>query len=388
LPLVESAQCRPKVPECRILSYGCSSAAGTSVGAFWDGLAQGVDFARWEPRFAARVCAWPESKAGSVLDGMTGRLLQSWQECLSALDPGVRARLGLQRLGVILASTKGCVEDWVWKESGPELERDPMTPILEAFVSAAELTPAESICVSQACASSMAALSLGYQWLRQGRVEQVLVLAVDHAGLFIHKGFGTLKILSSSTCRPFSRDRDGVVLGDAAAAILLSGRSSEAGGIAVLEGVATETEGYAVTRPDQSGESLRRACAALPELRTRRPDLVIAHATGTAVNDAIEDRVLFSFWGNEVPISATKWSIGHTLGASAAMDVIAACEVLRRQQAFCIAGTEEVDPAFGSRVLVRGSVLPPRFERVLVTSLGFGGVHAGALLRRHLETEA
>ena len=266
------------------------------------------------------------------------------------------------------------------RETPRESQRDPIVPVLEAFLAQAELRPVLSVCVSQACASSLAALFLGQHWLRQKRVDLVLVLAVDHAGPFIQKGFGTLKIPSQSTCRPFAKGRDGVVLGDAAAAILLC----QAGDAQIeLADVATETEGFAVTRPDQSGQSLRRACESVRQ--AVRPDLVIAHGTATQVNDAIEDQVHFELWGGDVPITATKWSVGHTLGTSAALDVIAACEVLKRQKAFGIGNTQEVDPTFRSRYLLRRSLGDiaemGAYENIVVTSLGFGGVHAAAWLR-------
>ena len=76
-------------------------------------------------------------------------------------------------------------------------------------------------------------------------------------------------------------------------------------------------------------------------------DLVIAHGTGTPINDACEDRVFTELFraGAAPAVTATKGSIGHTLGASGAMDVIAACEALRRQRAFAITGARRIDPA-------------------------------------------
>jgi 3-oxoacyl-[acyl-carrier-protein] synthase-1 len=209
----------------------------------------------------------------------------------------------------------------------------------------------------------------------------VLVLAADHPARFVRQGFETLKVLSPTACRPFSGDRDGLVLGDAAAAILLTRDV----GAFEIQGIATDTEGFAVTRPSHSGASLRRACvAALQTAPQTRPDLVIAHATGTQINDSTEDQVIYSLFEDQVPVSSTKWCIGHTLGASAAMDVIAACEVIRRQDVFRIASTCETDPKLQSRFLAAKASLPEQFaaSRVLVTSLGFGGVHSAALIGR------
>lgn len=346
----------------KILSYGCSSAAGPSTRDFWKSLTTGLDHSE-------QGCAWPGTQS-STLDLLVEHSLFAWRGCLEAFDASL-----LRRLGVIFASTKGCIDDWVWSPS-PDLSRDPLTPVLEAFLKAAELEPLETICVSNACASSLAALLLAQEWLRQDRVDHVLVLAADHAGPFIRQGFATLRVLATERSRPFSRDRDGLSLGDGAAAILL-GRE---GGAARLAAVATDTEGFAVTRPAQSGTSLRRACIALPNCT---PDLIVAHGTGTVINDRVEDQVLASLFP-ETPITGTKWCIGHTLATSAAMDVIAACEVLRQRKVFRLANTQEVDPELKGRYLSARHELAPHFDakQVLVTSLGFGGVHAAALIQR------
>lgn len=356
------------MPPCWISSFGCSSSAGASSKDFWKGLKSGAD--------SARSGAWPESPS-TALETLIRHSLLAWRECLSGLSDERRLEVAHSpRLGVIFASTKGCIDDWVWQPA-PALDRDPLTPVLEGFIAAAGLEPSDSICVSNACASSVSALLLGAEWLRQERVDHVLVLAADHPARFVRKGFETLKVLSPTVCRPFARDRDGLVLGDAAAAILLSRDE----GLFELQGVATDTEGYAVTRPEHSGASLRRACVAAGA-EELRPDLIVAHATGTRINDATEDHVFSSLYGEaSIPVTATKWSIGHTLGASAAMDVIAACEVLRRQEVFLIANTKEPDTSLRSRFLVAGTEQPDGpFERVLVTSLGFGGVHSAALI--------
>jgi 3-oxoacyl-[acyl-carrier-protein] synthase I len=385
---------------CGILSTGCSSSAGPSVDAFWTALQKGIDHARPTPGFISSVCSWhgsgptaeQDSAPSSTLDLLVRHLTVAWKDCLTRV-PHQNTDFRSQRLGVILASTKGCIDDWVWKQNPdlPELNGDPYVPVLEKFLAISELAPVETICVSNACASSLTAILLGREWLRQDRVDHVLVLAVDRAGPFVRKGFETLKVVSSSKSRPFAKNRDGLCLGDAAAAILLS----REGGVVEIEAVATDTEGYAVTRPTQSGASLKRACMAVgaPGIV---PDLIIAHGTGTIINDQVEDGVMHSLFGDRripgvppgVPTTGTKWSIGHTLAVSAAMDLIAGCEVLRTQKVFKLANTEQVDPQLRGRYLTANEPLVDGFhaERVLISSLGFGGVHAALMLKKGLKS--
>jgi 3-oxoacyl-(acyl-carrier-protein) synthase len=171
-------------------------------------------------------------------------------------------------------------------------------------------------------------------------------------------------------------------LGDGAAAILLSSAQE---GCIKLRGAGIQTEGVSVTRPSGAGESLAHACLQIEDIQESPPDLIVAHGTATALNDPAEDQAFSTLFGSgekSALVTATKSCIGHTLGASGAMDLIAACEVLKRQQVFCINNNSEVDPAFKSRYLHNGHkhLIPKKLSSVLVTSLGFGGVNAAAMV--------
>jgi 3-oxoacyl-[acyl-carrier-protein] synthase II len=129
---------------------------------------------------------------------------------------------------------------------------------------------------------------------------------------------------------------------------------------------------------------LARACLQIEHLQESAPELIIAHGTATALNDPAEDQAFESLFGSdeESPlITASKGSIGHTLGASGSIDLIAACEALKRQQVFCINNNDRVDASFSGRYLYAGHTYAiPKLNRVLITSLGFGGVNAAALV--------
>ncbi|HEX4923465.1 MAG TPA: beta-ketoacyl synthase N-terminal-like domain-containing protein [Bdellovibrionales bacterium] len=354
----------------KILAYGCTSSAGQSVEDFWRGLCTGRDHSRRHTP-ATRVCQWP-ARGSSVLDDLSKELLTAWKETRARLGESALNRAVLD-VGVIFASTKGCIDDYVWADA-PVENRDSLRPVLDQFLKEANLLPKESICVSNACASALSALYLARSWIRQERVSHVLILAADAAGPFVARGFEVLKTLTPELTRPFDRRRQGFYLGEAACSLLVGPESDPAPGIRV-EGVALDAEGFAVTRPSAGGESLRRACLSLGAVR---PDLILAHGTATIANDETEDRVFSLLY--DAPITSTKWSIGHTLGASGAMDLIAACEILRNRKVFQLANTEQIDPAFSSKYLIGPGARDFAGRRVLVSSLGFGGIHGVAML--------
>jgi 3-oxoacyl-[acyl-carrier-protein] synthase-1 len=306
----------------------------------------------------------------SVIDLLTEKLLQSF----AALNPALRRD---EPYAVILASTKGMSEDFVWEEKSAGHQCDPLTPLLNEFLRRAELTPQRSLCISNACSSSLAALKLAERWMNAG-IPQVLIVAADAVTPFVVKGFQALKLISASGVKSFSAERSGFCLGEAAAAVLVTKERRKSS--LKLHSLGLDSEGSAVTRPSSSGASLREAALRIPGLLDPAPEILIAHGTGTVINDATEDLAFSNLFARSPWITGTKWCVGHTLAASGAVDLIAAAEALRAQRIFRLETTDKADPKFKCRYLVRGAETPQAFSRIMISSLGFGGMHASALV--------
>ena len=337
-----------------IQSYGCTTGAGSGTEAFFRALRSGTTAVK---KGVSRI---PPPRSTTSLALATEWLLDAFSQAIPPAN---------SRLGVILASTKGAIEDYLTssRDGSWELLSDPLTPVLKNFTLKAGLKPVREIVISNACASSHAAFFLGKRWLETKVCDQVLVAAVDIVGEFVEKGFRTLRAITESIPRPFCADRDGLALGEGAAVVLLSASPSPV----ELMNVKLVTEGSALTRPSDIGRGLEQAC--VEAVSTNPMDFIVAHGTGTKANDAVEATV-FRRHFSTVPVTGTKWCIGHTMGASGAMDVIAACESLRQQRLFSIATHSQVDAKLGI------TLVPHYGEAVLgnalVTSLGFGGMNA------------
>lgn len=364
-----------------VLGYGCVTAAGQGSSALMDGLIQGKDHsvpadpAGWPraPGQAARICRIAGSSGRSHAERMAAELRSAFAEATAGLEPDRRALLG-QGLGIIFASTKGAVEDLVWRPGAEAMQTDTLSPVLARFLAITGLKPRRAVCISNACSSVHAALRHASLWLEAGVVRDVLVLAADHVGPFVVNGFAALKSLASERVTPFAAGRQGIQLGEVAAAILIS-KEPAAPSDPRLGPVELLTEGHALTRSRDDGATLKRV--ATQALAAGDPDVIVAHGTGTEANDAMEDRVYREF---SAPVTCTKWSVGHGLGASGAVDFVAAAEMLRRGILFGIGNTETPDPAFSARYLTRGQGGNAAVRRALICSVGFGGMHAAALL--------
>lgn len=352
-----------------IAGYGCNSAAGETASEFWQALLAGRQGHRGDPQ----TLHWPSRSAPTMRALLGEKIHLAFSDACSSLSTECRERLRRGgNIGVLLASTKGRLEDFVWTESAGA--PDPLTPLLDDFLSAAQIQPRKSVVVSNACSSVLSAARLASSWIERQGFSEVVILAADAAGPFVQKGFGSLNLLTSDQIRPFDRARSGFFLGEAACALILSATPSSL----KLTGVGLDAEGSPVTRPTASGASLVRAGHQLPH---RNPDVVIAHGTGTLINDETEDLAFSQLFANRPAVTGTKWCVGHTLAVSGGLDLIAACRILEDQKVFRLPFTEGVD--FKSAYLTSSAPLPAApFRSAWVSSLGFGGVHACALVER------
>jgi Beta-ketoacyl synthase, C-terminal domain len=364
-----------------IWNYECQTAAGPSVSRLWTSLSEGLSHLVPVPtetwpmpaRFLPHACLW-----NSPTQTSREKLGNSIASVFAAARESIREQVKDHRQGIIFASTKGATEDYVW---GAVENVDPVNLLLEDFLAKHPGEFRDSLSLSHACTSFLIALKWAHEWLLQERVDGVWVISADEVGPFVLNGFNCLKALSPGQTQPFSGNRDGLNLGEGTVAIYVSKFRPHTADAAYFTNIETDTEGFAVTRPSSAGDSLYRVCK---KVLSHRPDFVVAHGTGTPINDKIEDQVFQRLFSSDAPpIASTKWSVGHTLGSSAGVDLCAALKVFKHSSLFKIARTEEPDRDFLKSYLTKNSNLPLKaeFQSALITSLGFGGVHAAVQLK-------
>jgi 3-oxoacyl-[acyl-carrier-protein] synthase II len=195
----------------------------------------------------------------------------------------------------------------------------------------------------------------------------------------------------AAASRPFDAGRDGFVMGEASAVLLLEEWSRaverDAPIYAELRGFGTTNDAYHMTRPRPDGSQARRAMElALADagVAAGQVDHVNAHGSATPLNDVTEAKAVADLLGprtGEVPVTGTKGYYGHALGASGALEAAICCLVLADGWIPPTLNLQEPDPECGLQ-LVTGEGLERRPSVVLSNSFGFGGINAALVLRR------
>lgn len=248
-----------------------------------------------------------------------------------------------------------------------------------------------TLVVSTACSAGLHAIGIGADAIRRGDADVMLVGGVDPLSEMPHAGFGVLRSLAKDKIRPFSKDRSGTVLGEAAAMLVLeSEEHARARGATVwceVAGYGSSTDAIHMTRPDDTGGGPARAMQlALDDAGLTAADIgyIKAHGTATPANDAIETRAIKRVFGENatVPVSSIKSMLGHSLGASGAIESIAA--VLAMNGGFLppTINLETADPECDLDYVPNAS-RPARFDAVLANAFGFGGNNASMVFRTY-----
>lgn len=226
-----------------------------------------------------------------------------------------------------------------------------------------------ALTISNACASGADAIGLGLDLIRSGMAERVICGGADAFSLIAHTGFARLKLLDKSRCRPFSKDRRGLNLGEGAAFFCLEKKAKNPMGRVLGWGAASDA--WHLTAPHPEGRGLMKALArAACEAGSGRPAFVNAHATGTRENDKVEGAVLKKAMP-DAPVWASKPLTGHTLGAAGAIEALLTLAALMAGRLPAHHAAFEPDPEIGVNPAREES--PVSGKSAVSLSLGFGG---------------
>lgn len=406
-------------PRVVITGVGCVSAAGLSAVSTWQAMRDGRSGIGPVRLQGALAGVPPGELRTPVLAQLPGfDPLQHFDEKrLVLLDPvsqyalvaarEAMAQAGLapqgaaaERAAVIIgtgiggASTQDQMAQRLYGERNPRVH--PM-----AIVRVMPNAPASQIslewglrgpvfAVASACASSNHALAQALMLLQSGVADVALAGGVEACltqGTV--KAWEAMRVLADDTCRPFSRGRRGLVLGEGGAVFVLEtwahAQARGAVALAELAGAGMSADAADIVMPDASGAArAMRSALAQAGLAPEDVDYINAHGTGTVANDSTETRAIHQVFGAHAPalaVSSTKGVHGHALGGGGAIELVAALGALRDGVVPPTANYLGPDPECDLNVVPLTAQERP-VRAALSNSFAFGGLNAVLALRR------
>ncbi|MBD2330160.1 beta-ketoacyl-ACP synthase [Alkalinema sp. FACHB-956] len=373
-----------------VTGMGFSSALGNlqetwaAIAAGRSGIQQRQPFRALPPLPLAMIAEQP-----ATLRSLTLPILQDALD-----DAGLTAPL--LDCGVVIGSSRGNQALWeqrlISDGSDQQADQDPMDDWINLLPNAAAVQVARSIqtraivsAPTAACATGTWAIAQGAELIRTGQCQRVIAGAVEApiTPLTI-AGFSRMGALAKTGAYPFDRGREGFVLGEGGALLVLESwelaRSRRAKIYGTILQAGLTADAYHLSAPNPEIHTAVKAvklCCDRSGLAYDKIDFIHAHGTATALNDRTEANILHHLGWQAVPISSTKGATGHTLGASGAIGVAMGLMALQQQAMPPCVGLHEPDFALNLVRPGQTTVAPnKRIATVLCFSFGFGGQNA------------
>lgn len=242
-----------------------------------------------------------------------------------------------------------------------------------------------NVIIPTACAAGNFSLGYAYDLIRQGRADVMLAGGTDPFSRVAFTGFARLGSVAPDVCRPFDRNRRGILVGEGSGVVVLErledALARRAPVYAEVVGYGLSSDAQHMTTPHPDGDGIARAMqVALQDagLPPERIDYISAHGTGTPINDVVETRAIkrvFGRWAEHVAVSSIKSMLGHTMGAASAIEAIACVLSLQGGSIPATVNYETPDPECDLDY-VPNRARRARPQVVLNNALAFGGVNS------------
>lgn len=240
------------------------------------------------------------------------------------------------------------------------------------------------VVVSNACTSGVAALLVAQRLLASGQYDTAVVAGADTVSRFVLSGFQAFQALSTGRCRPFSADRDGINLGEAAATIVLTAQPPAAAVATVrLASGAISNDANHISGPSRTGAELARAIGqalAAAGLTAAEVDFISAHGTATPYNDAMEASAFALSGVQTKPVHSVKGALGHTLGAAGLVESV--LSVLALTEGCLLPTVGYSQPMQPTPLQIATAARPAALRVGLKTASGFGGCNGALVFAR------
>ena len=313
------------------------------------------------------------------------------------------SRFKKDEIAIVIGTTNSGIEEFETTENKHHAELGNPAEFLKWYLG----TNNYSACVSTACTSGAKAFSTARKLLQNGVCKAVIAGGIDTLASMPSYGFHALEVLSHEKTNPFSKNRDGISLGEGGALFVVTKTAefldaktqrseeaksvSEAAKCALLLGIGETSDAYHSATPDPDGtQAVNAIQLALKDanLKPENIDYINLHGTGTISNDLMEANAIYKVFGDKVPASSTKPLTGHCLGAAASIEAFICYQILKGERNLPIHKFDgEYDKNLPKINLVNEKTPQKNIKTCMSTSFGFGGTNAVMILAANQQND-
>jgi 3-oxoacyl-[acyl-carrier-protein] synthase II len=407
-----------------VTGMGAISPVGLDVPSLWDSVVNGrsgidyissFDTKNFVTKFAAEV---KNFNAETYVNRKQVKHMDRFTQfaVASSLQAVESARLKITdqnagEIGVIIGNSvcgllSVCEQFRILTESGPDRVSPAFAPTMTGDAASVQTslllgTKGINYSPSSACASGTDAIGQAFEVISEGRAKAVIAGGTEVPVIpLVMAAFNAIRALSiknenpQEACRPFDMDRDGFVMGEGAAMMVLEDRETalERGAPILAEMVAygSSSDAFHLIQPAPDGAGAVRAVKMALSRSGISPgeiDFIHAHGTATLLNDRVESGVIKQIFGeraNKIPISATKSMTGHLLGASGSLGAVITVMAMKHGMAPPTINLTNPDPDCDLD-FVPNKARPVNIRNAMVNSFGFGGHNAVLVFRQPIK---
>lgn len=306
-------------------------------------------------------------------------------------------------IGIVIGTTNSGIQEFEDSENKHHAELGNPAEFLKWYLG----TKNYAASVSTACTSGTKAFSTAVKLLQNDVCKVVIAGGIDTLAVMPSYGFHALEVLSHEKSNPFSKNRDGISLGEGGALFVLTkdvkmqkclevksianvGRICKSDNeIVALLGIGETSDAYHSATPDPDGvQAVRAIQLALDDagLKAEDIDYINLHGTGTVSNDLMEANAIYKVFGDNVPASSTKPFTGHCLGAAASIEAFICYQILKGKRNLPIHKYDnEYDENLPKINLVNSNTENKKINTCMSTSFGFGGTNAVVIMGNKTE---
>ena len=298
-----------------------------------------------------------------------------------ALKPIIEVEKISHRTAFILSTTKGNIT--TLENSAPNIQQAQLGTLAKKMATYFGFTT-EPIVVSNACVSGVLAIAVAKRLIQAGAYDDAYIVAGDEVSSFVLSGFNSFQAMSDKPCMPFDKNRDGVTLGEASAAVYITSHEIEnCSGVLKVLGDGSVNDANHISGPSRTGEGLVKSIeSALKEsgVAIDSIDYISAHGTATLYNDEME-AIAFNRLGlDQVPVNSFKGFFGHTLGASGLLEAVIAAYSASENHLIASKGYTERGTSYAINIIKENKAKSINY--FLKTASGFGGCNTAVIFEK------